>query len=162
MAARPSLLAHGDEPVHRAGYGPPPEQQISLGVHLDHAQAELRETARTHVAGHPLPLDDAGRVRARRDRARLAVPRVAMGLGAAAEVMTVDHTLEAATLRDAGDLHQVPQLEDRDRDRLPRSEEHTSELQSPCNLVCRLLLEKKKIDASIDTHYIFSNFSLIY
>src|SRR5256885_9797850 len=31
---------------------------------------------------------------------------------------------------------------------LDRSEEHTSELQSPCNLVCRLLLEKKK-----DKHY---------
>src|SRR5256885_11175499 len=31
---------------------------------------------------------------------------------------------------------EVPQL---------RSEEHTSELQSPCNLVCRLLLEKKKL-----------------
>src|SRR2546426_4713764 len=29
-----------------------------------------------------------------------------------------------------------------------RSEEHTSELQSPCNLVCRLLLEKKKKQAS--------------
>src|SRR5256885_8860591 len=29
---------------------------------------------------------------------------------------------------------------------LHRSEEHTSELQSPCNLVCRLLLEKKKKD----------------
>src|SRR5256885_7219795 len=29
--------------------------------------------------------------------------------------------------------------------RTARSEEHTSELQSPCNLVCRLLLEKKKI-----------------
>src|SRR5256885_4154444 len=29
-------------------------------------------------------------------------------------------------------------------ERLRRSEEHTSELQSPCNLVCRLLLEKKK------------------
>src|SRR5256885_12251309 len=28
---------------------------------------------------------------------------------------------------------------------LERSEEHTSELQSPCNLVCRLLLEKKNI-----------------
>src|SRR2546426_8347505 len=27
---------------------------------------------------------------------------------------------------------------------MKRSEEHTSELQSPCNLVCRLLLEKKK------------------
>src|SRR5256885_17265160 len=31
-----------------------------------------------------------------------------------------------------------------------RSEEHTSELQSPCNLVCRLLLEKKKADSIID------------
>src|SRR5256885_12115747 len=30
------------------------------------------------------------------------------------------------------------------RSRNRRSEEHTSELQSPCNLVCRLLLEKKK------------------
>src|SRR5256885_6107354 len=29
-----------------------------------------------------------------------------------------------------------------------RSEEHTSELQSPCNLVCRLLLEKKKTHSS--------------
>src|SRR2546426_1929362 len=29
--------------------------------------------------------------------------------------------------------------------RAGRSEEHTSELQSPCNLVCRLLLEKKKL-----------------
>src|SRR5256885_11113541 len=31
-----------------------------------------------------------------------------------------------------------------------RSEEHTSELQSPCNLVCRLLLEKKKHTDSRD------------
>src|SRR5256885_7986111 len=30
-----------------------------------------------------------------------------------------------------------------------RSEEHTSELQSPCNLVCRLLLEKKKSTAPV-------------
>src|SRR3989454_9083433 len=34
----------------------------------------------------------------------------------------------------------------------PRSEEHTSELQSPCNLVCRLLLEKKKKKTSINAH----------
>src|SRR5256885_2676567 len=39
-----------------------------------------------------------------------------------------------------------------------RSEEHTSELQSPCNLVCRLLLEKKKVceihvaTAALGTH----------
>src|SRR5256885_11798916 len=32
----------------------------------------------------------------------------------------------------------------RQRHAVVRSEEHTSELQSPCNLVCRLLLEKKK------------------
>src|SRR5256885_8179322 len=31
----------------------------------------------------------------------------------------------------------------------PRSEEHTSELQSPCNLVCRLLLEKKKLSSEM-------------
>src|SRR5256885_7395263 len=35
-----------------------------------------------------------------------------------------------------------------DRGRI-RSEEHTSELQSPCNLVCRLLLEKKKLDQPV-------------
>src|SRR5256885_11235283 len=34
---------------------------------------------------------------------------------------------------------------------LPRSEEHTSELQSPCNLVCRLLLVKKNINSTF--HY---------
>src|SRR5256885_9279550 len=33
-----------------------------------------------------------------------------------------------------------------------RSEEHTSELQSPCNLVCRLLLEKKKKTLRCHTH----------
>src|SRR5688500_19245126 len=31
----------------------------------------------------------------------------------------------------------------------PRSEEHTSELQSPCNLVCRLLREKKKTEVRV-------------
>src|SRR5205807_10625588 len=33
-----------------------------------------------------------------------------------------------------------------------RSEEHTSELQSPCNLVCRLLLEKKKQKNNTNLH----------
>src|SRR5256885_9149002 len=37
----------------------------------------------------------------------------------------------------------------RTADLLVRSEEHTSELQSPCNLVCRLLLEKKKNNITI-------------
>src|SRR5205807_7424766 len=38
----------------------------------------------------------------------------------------------------------VAEGKQRDQPLLLRSEEHTSELQSPCNLVCRLLLEKKK------------------
>src|SRR2546426_7056496 len=51
--------------------------------------------------------------------------------------------------RDADKPHGVDADQDPERERvdpgaLPRSEEHTSELQSPCNLVCRLLLEKKK------------------
>src|SRR2546426_5810268 len=37
-----------------------------------------------------------------------------------------------------------PETRDRGESAEHRSEEHTSELQSPCNLVCRLLLEKKK------------------
>src|SRR5258708_23580794 len=38
-----------------------------------------------------------------------------------------------------------------------RSEEHTSELQSPDHLVCRLLLEKKKTEIDTHTYYARSN-----
>src|SRR5256885_3861152 len=47
---------------------------------------------------------------------------------------SMDKLLEAL-----GDVH-----DGLETSRRTRSEEHTSELQSPCNLVCRLLLEKKK------------------
>src|SRR2546426_3274555 len=40
-----------------------------------------------------------------------------------------------------------------------RSEEHTSELQSPCNLVCRLLLEKKK---TTKNHHNNTNHTKLY
>src|SRR5256885_2822160 len=40
-----------------------------------------------------------------------------------------------------------------------RSEEHTSELQSPCNLVCRLLLEKKKQNISAGPTQPFARFA---
>src|SRR5205807_9933486 len=55
--------------------------------------------------------------------------------GAAGEITTV--VLECET-KGAPDLPRTAEQPAR------RSEEHTSELQSPCNLVCRLLLEKKK------------------
>src|SRR5256885_12192068 len=46
-------------------------------------------------------------------------------------------------LATVGDDHLLSDLEHVPTEQ-QRSEEHTSELQSPCNLVCRLLLEKKK------------------
>src|SRR2546426_2817256 len=73
----------------------------------------------------------------------------------------VDHGVErgvlvvrrAAALESSVRNARHPVFDDLDEARLPdprltgqqRSEEHTSELQSPCNLVCRLLLEKKKL-----------------
>src|SRR5256885_7383819 len=50
-----------------------------------------------------------------------------------------------STLRTLGSRYCCPAYCHNERRQL-RSEEHTSELQSPCNLVCRLLLEKKKKD----------------
>src|SRR5256885_11153659 len=42
---------------------------------------------------------------------------------------------------------------------MARSEEHTSELQSPCNLVCRLLLEKKKNHACTSQSCVMSRWN---
>src|SRR3989454_4367629 len=63
-----------------------------------------------------------------------------LGAGQPGAALLVDplHQLGAVASRDG-----VADVEDQRLRRL-RSEEHTSELQSPCNLVCRLLLEKKK------------------
>src|SRR3989454_9875995 len=51
-------------------------------------------------------------------------------------------TEESLTVHDTARPERT--LSDSSVARIERSEEHTSELQSPCNLVCRLLLEKKK------------------
>src|SRR5256885_212588 len=50
-------------------------------------------------------------------------------------LVTLSQLLATWAAHDLTHLHQISRV---------RSEEHTSELQSPCNLVCRLLLEKKK------------------
>src|SRR2546422_4803850 len=57
-------------------------------------QAELGEAPRAHMARHALALDDARRVGAGRDRARLAVARVAVRLRPAREVRSEEHTSE--------------------------------------------------------------------
>src|SRR5256885_6129381 len=54
-----------------------------------------------------------------------------------------DRVLDLGIVDATTQLRQEPPHRQPDDD-APRSEEHTSELQSPCNLVCRLLLEKKK------------------
>src|SRR5256885_5732498 len=52
----------------------------------------------------------------------------------------VNQAVEPAERADRGSRDAVPPVVDQ---QVERSEEHTSELQSPCNIVCRLLLEKK-------------------
>src|SRR5207302_8582143 len=98
MSTPASLLAHRDEPVERAGHRAAHEQQVALGVHLDHPEAQLGEAARAHVAGPPLAFDDARRIGAGSDPPGLAVPRVAVRLAAPTGVMAVHHAPEASTL----------------------------------------------------------------
>src|SRR2546427_4290087 len=76
---------------------------------------------------------------------REALAQVALLLGTAISTPTLAAALDAG----AGDawrspLGWVPRTLSPDQRGPPRSEEHTSELQSQSNLVCRLLLEKKK------------------
>src|SRR3989454_2677191 len=59
------------------------------------------------------------------------------GIAKRATCHTLRHSFATQLLETGHDIRTVQEL-------LGRSEEHTSELQSPCNLVCRLLLEKKK------------------
>src|SRR2546426_7729947 len=60
-------------------------------------------------------------------------------------VARADHAPQVSGVVAVGKEHPDSPVEAADPLKLARrSEEHTSELQSPCNLVCRLLLEKKK------------------
>src|SRR5256885_2836250 len=54
------------------------------------------------------------------------------------------HGLSLTTIRGPSAATSTSRADGLNARRAGRSEEHTSELQSPCNLVCRLLLEKKK------------------
>src|SRR5256885_15272949 len=67
----------------------------------------------------------------------LVGPKIALELVLTGEPVTAERALELGMVNGLVPESQLEQAE-------IRSEEHTSELQSPCNLVCRLLLEKKK------------------
>src|SRR2546426_2086529 len=71
-------------------------------------------------------------------------PRIRMAFGYSAPVTAMDPTTAIAEIALVSDMSGVYSRRDTRRITPRRSEEHTSELQSPCNLVCRLLLGKKK------------------
>src|SRR6266446_7515665 len=92
----------------------------------------------------PLPVENGHR----RDRL-LVVKQLDVGCSLDCELL--HHLFALAIANQQQDVDPIlddPDLQHRDEGRGEgdgvRSEEHTSELQSPCNLVCRLLLEKKK------------------
>src|SRR3989454_4611727 len=77
------------------------------------------------------------------DRARLHLV-LALALAAACGGQIQSDGVSDAKVQRAPVISHAEQYDQSGPLTLLRSEEHTSELQSPCNLVCRLLLEKKK------------------
>src|SRR5256885_6537747 len=76
--------------------------------------------------------------------ARVAGTRVVAMRAVPYEIQRDPAALAPLLARVAGELGGTPADAHAVTMTAERSEEHTSELQSPCNLVCRLLLEKKK------------------
>src|SRR5256885_13251352 len=73
----------------------------------------------------------------------LTDPRLFSGIGNAySDEILWNAQLSPVKLTEKITDEEVLRLHEATRQTLVRSEEHTSELQSPCNLVCRLLLEK--------------------
>src|SRR5215207_8164252 len=134
MAARPSLLCNRHDTVLRPWNGAAYEQKVSLSVYPDDPQSELGVPFRTHVARHPLALDDPRWIGARADRARLPVPGVAVGRGTTTKAVAVHHALEPPALRGPGDLHQLARREDVDLDLRSRCRGIAVDREHPQNL----------------------------
>src|SRR2546426_3730755 len=111
------------------------------------------------VVGHlpgPEDEDDLEPLRGERpDGVVMAVPTLPAPVVVRARPLALAQRLEGELVDGLAQVHVAGEAEldahllaaavgDGDGAGVPRSEEHTSELQSPCNLVCRLLLEKKK------------------
>src|SRR5205807_8602183 len=107
---------------------------LSHAIFLTHTATTVIYTLSLHDA---LPIYDAGTraVRLARKRSRTGKRHSARGGSFRRSI-----TRACAIAR----FHAFHRRRTGTRCAFARSEEHTSELQSPCNLVCRLLLEKKK------------------
>src|SRR3989454_1985608 len=100
--------------------------RVTTAARLERALEALRDPAiRCVVTDVRLPDADGVRVLQALRSARRELPVIVVTANGSEELAVAAMKLGAA-------------------DYVSRSEEHTSELQSPCNLVCRLLLEKKK------------------
>src|SRR5688500_12886193 len=120
-------VSHQRKPVVNTAYGlADSERRVPLTPTTMRDAGSVRKQ---FVAAAVLLLVEGGRV-SLSDDARKFIPQ----LPDSGSTITIDHLLtHTGGLRDWPALLQMA----------TRSEEHTSELQSPCNLVCRLLLEKK-------------------
>src|SRR3954453_22149241 len=129
-----AIAPHLHRGVLAAGDGAPDQEQVALSVDLDDVGAALGHPARSHLSRHPHALEDAGGGGARARPARGAggvggggvgaraagagcadVVR-AVGLGATAEVVSLDRALEALADGDRGDLDLLAGLEAGDGD----------------------------------------------
>src|SRR3989454_7652174 len=103
--------------------------------------APARTASRRHLHGRLLEVSGKDRLRLLH---RVDLEQPLTQLGRARHSLRVPAEMLAELERRAAGVALQPQRQPRVLQRHGRSEEHTSELQSPCNLVCRLLLEKKK------------------
>src|SRR2546426_2148711 len=134
---------HGIELRPRRGAG----EQLTLAARdaadrLHHRVEATARCPRPDVTERAQRDDDDARPQFRERLGR--EPAVAEGAGTVALREHVALADQPAQRLDVSLLAQIEMRGELDVETLRRSEEHTSELQSPCNLVCRLLLEKKK------------------
>src|SRR5690349_5224016 len=108
------LLAHDHDAARLSGDRTADVDQIALGVDFLDTEVRLRVARVAVVSRHFLALDDARGVGAGSDRARTTVLRVAVRVRTTADAVALHDALKAATLRRAGDLDRVADLEDVD------------------------------------------------
>src|SRR5690606_41962859 len=104
---------------------------VAVSLHRDHRDPPSFPTRRSSDLRWTLPSFDDGSGRDEAETAEAAAAEV--------EIASEEISIEAVKPLTLEELEAIRQ------DAYNRSEEHTSELQSRENLVCRLLLEKKKI-----------------
>src|SRR5256885_1040799 len=126
------LLVGAEDGVDRARWQAPDAADAGVFVDLRHQQRALDAVGR--IQGQHWPLQQGGE---RADGGRAARRTLVDGRLSREQRLGVRATAAVTATRAL-------------RLRQQRSEEHTSELQSPCNLVCRLLLEKKNFPYLIE------------